>query len=430
VRRCTTLVVVLLIGFVLGSSRGFAAPCTAQEKAARQNALAAYVKRMPKERKAYFRTHRKAPQRQAFVKRQQAKLKALRNAATCTVQPSPSPNVPPTAVLTIAPTSPTTGESVTFDASKSSDTDGTIAFYAWTFGDGATAAGKTVSHAYSQAGSYPITLTVTDDRGASRSATQAIRVFPRGDATYTFGAGVTDAQADEIRRDVPGAVAYYEKIGVTAPGFELRGYPDAESTAQAYSAYFGTPINAARQIWESSTAVASVGIIFLNVGARGWTESTGPQRAKILTHEIFHIVQGHLAGASWSFGPSNTVPTAGPRWLIEGAAELAGFAGAADMGLLSLDQARAQQIANSKYADAVPLSTWATLDGVNAHPRAAYNLFFTAVDFLTRDKGTQSLVAYWRAIGAGKTWQDAFVTTFGRSIDSFYFEFEEYRRGL
>src|SRR5436309_13321163 len=42
---------------------------------------------------------------------------------------------------------------------------GTIASYAWTFGDGATATGAMPTHAYASAGQYPVTLTVTDNLG-------------------------------------------------------------------------------------------------------------------------------------------------------------------------------------------------------------------------------------------------------------------------
>ncbi|RII85395.1 PKD domain-containing protein, partial [Clavibacter californiensis] len=52
-----------------------------------------------------------------------------------------------------------------FDGSTSADADGTVASYAWAFGDGTTGTGKTVDHAYAKAGTYTASLTVTDDKG-------------------------------------------------------------------------------------------------------------------------------------------------------------------------------------------------------------------------------------------------------------------------
>ncbi|WP_349309732.1 PKD domain-containing protein [Microbacterium sp. MM2322] len=81
-------------------------------------------------------------------------------------------NAAPTAAFT--PT--VTGMSVSVTGAASSDTDGTIASYAWNFGDGGTATGATATHAYTEAGEYTITLTVTDDDGATDTETASVTV--------------------------------------------------------------------------------------------------------------------------------------------------------------------------------------------------------------------------------------------------------------
>ena len=60
----------------------------------------------------------------------------------------------------------------TVDGSGSSDPDGSVASYAWQLGDGATATGATATRAYTAPGSYTVTLTVTDDRGATAVTTR------------------------------------------------------------------------------------------------------------------------------------------------------------------------------------------------------------------------------------------------------------------
>ena len=56
-------------------------------------------------------------------------------------------------------------DAVSFDGSASSDPDGTISSYVWTFGDqGAPAYSPTATHAYASSGTYTVTLTVTDNQ--------------------------------------------------------------------------------------------------------------------------------------------------------------------------------------------------------------------------------------------------------------------------
>ena len=80
--------------------------------------------------------------------------------------PPPPENLPPSADLNVSCQDLT----CTFDGSGSTDSDGTIVAYSWTFGDGTTGSGASVSHAYTQPGTYNVTLTVTDDDSASDSA--------------------------------------------------------------------------------------------------------------------------------------------------------------------------------------------------------------------------------------------------------------------
>jgi PKD repeat protein len=91
-----------------------------------------------------------------------------------------SSNVPPAATFTRSPSAGGAPLSVFFDASGSLDTDGTITEYAWGFGDGTSADGVSVTHTYALPGTFAAELTVTDDRGASGTATKMVTVSDGG----------------------------------------------------------------------------------------------------------------------------------------------------------------------------------------------------------------------------------------------------------
>jgi hypothetical protein len=85
-----------------------------------------------------------------------------------TANPAPA-NKAPTASFTVQ----CVELNCSFDASNSSDPDGSIAKYAWTFGDGSTGSGQVAEHAYDAAGSFDVKLVVTDDQGATGQTTKS-----------------------------------------------------------------------------------------------------------------------------------------------------------------------------------------------------------------------------------------------------------------
>jgi PKD repeat protein len=84
--------------------------------------------------------------------------------------PALAANIPPTAVASGV----CAANVCSFDGSTSNDPDGTIASYAWDFGDSAHGTGASPNHSYSVAGPFTATLTVTDNRGGTGSTTVVV----------------------------------------------------------------------------------------------------------------------------------------------------------------------------------------------------------------------------------------------------------------
>jgi PKD repeat protein len=86
-------------------------------------------------------------------------------------------NVPPSANISVTNTTFEEMTTVNFDASGSTDSDGTIVEYTWDFGDSTEDNGIIVNHAFDNPGSYIVVLTVFDDDGASHIDTLTITVI-------------------------------------------------------------------------------------------------------------------------------------------------------------------------------------------------------------------------------------------------------------
>jgi PKD repeat protein len=91
-------------------------------------------------------------------------------------------------------------------ADGSTDSDGTVASWQWTFGDGTSSTLRNPSHAFGSAGTYQVRLTVTDDRGGQGATTRQLTVGdppnapPTADLTWScsgLDCSFTDASSDD-----------------------------------------------------------------------------------------------------------------------------------------------------------------------------------------------------------------------------------------
>jgi len=141
---------------------------------------------------------------------------------------------PPAANFTISDTTPVRGQTVSFDAAATDSDGDTISSFEWDFGDGTTASGPNVSHAYSGLGAKTVSLTVTDSANETTVVTDQMTVenvlpsasFSVSDTTpdrgqlVGFNAMATDPDGD--------ALSYEWNFGdgATASGQSVtRAYP-------------------------------------------------------------------------------------------------------------------------------------------------------------------------------------------------------------
>jgi PKD repeat protein len=112
---------------------------------------------------------------------------------------------PPLAAFAAGVATPEAGQSVAFDGSSSSDSDGSVVAYAWNFGDGHTASGRSPTHAFAQPGTYTVTLTVTDSDGQRASASEPVTVVAGPSARFTPTA-VQALEGTSIGFDATGSI--------------------------------------------------------------------------------------------------------------------------------------------------------------------------------------------------------------------------------
>jgi PKD repeat protein len=177
-------------------------------------------------------------------------------------------NAPPVASFTSA----CSGLTCSFNASGSSDSDGTIASYAWTFGDGATGSGATASRTYAAGGTYSVALTVTDNAGATSQTSHAVTVNAPPVASFTSACS-----------------------GLTC-SFNASGSSDPDGTITGYAWTFGDGATGSGATASRTYAAGGTYSVQLTVTDNGSATGTQVQSVTVVPPPTMHV--GDLDRAS------------------------------------------------------------------------------------------------------------------------------------
>jgi PKD repeat protein len=143
------------------------------------------------------------------------------------------------------------------DASASQDPDGTLTGYAWDFGDSSTGSGVTASHTYAVAGTYTVSLTVTDNDGATASTTRSVSVVDPARSVDFVGSSRVNGNASTFTTTVPAAVAAGDTLllffGDNDPAPTISG-PAGWTLVETVGS-----TNQAARLWQKTATAADAG---------------------------------------------------------------------------------------------------------------------------------------------------------------------------
>ncbi|HZU40171.1 MAG TPA: PKD domain-containing protein [Solirubrobacteraceae bacterium] len=205
----------------------------------------------------------------------------------------------------------TPGSVMTFDASASSDPNagGAITSYTWNFGDGTSTSGSTAtaSHTFSQAGSYLVTLTVTDAAGLSNTVAQTVSfgsLAPSASFSVTPGAALTGAPVsfDGSASTAPeGLAAYRWSFG---DGATVSGTSATASHAYAAPGTYTVALTVTDSYGHSASARHTVTITAAGPPTAAFTAPSSGLPGQVLSFDGRSSTDpaSHIVNYIWYFG--------------------------------------------------------------------------------------------------------------------------------
>ena len=229
-------------------------------------------------------------------------------------------NAPPTATIVASPESGRVPLTVDFTGSGSVDPDGSVASYAWDFGDGTTSTDADPQHTYTTVGAKAVSLTVTDDEGATDTATTTIAVDPNLSPTAA-------ASADPTSGKLPLAVQF-SSAGSADPDGSIASYSwtfgDGATSALADPAHVYTTaglfiaeltVTDDNGSTDTTTVDVQVNANQAPVAVAGSNISGGQAPLTVVFSSAGSTdADGGITGYSWDFGDGNSSASANPTY--------------------------------------------------------------------------------------------------------------------
>lgn len=202
------------------------------------------------------------------------------------------PNQPPTADFTFT----TSGLAANF-TDASGDSDGSIASWAWDFGDGQTSTQASPSHTYAGSGAYTVKLTVTDNNGATGSISKSVTVYNPPVASFTVATDGLTATFTDTSTDGNGSI--------TAWAWTFDDYdPSATSTlanptyTYPYNGYFHVTLTVTDSHGNTGSTAQDVAIYFPpDAQFTFMTTALTADFSDTSTHS-----NGNITAWAWNFG--------------------------------------------------------------------------------------------------------------------------------